>query len=145
MISESVLLRIVVDKSEDAPRRYFLQLLLGASTWLRHVNSQIVSCYYSIYQITTDVLILSFVASWKAWGSHSGGYEDFCLLGCLYSVESQPTFRNNLLRLYLGLKSGSACYLLYAGVLLSEHFNPEDGGDMLLWNASLLSTDYTVL
>jgi hypothetical protein len=32
----------------------------------------------------------------KIWGSHSGGYEEFCLLGCsaVYSTESQPTIRS---------------------------------------------------
>jgi hypothetical protein len=34
----------------------------------------------------------------RIWGSHSGGYEEYCLLGynAMYSVESQLTFRRNI-------------------------------------------------
>jgi hypothetical protein len=41
------------------------------------------------------------------------------------------------------LKAGSICYLLHADFLLGLFFYPEDGGDMLLRNVSLFSTDYT--
>jgi hypothetical protein len=35
--------------------------------------------------------------------------------------------------------------LLHADFLLGLNFKPEDGGDILLQNISLLSADYTVL
>jgi hypothetical protein len=34
------------------------------------------------------------------------------------------------------MKQHSACYQLYAGFLLGLFFDPEDGGDMFLQNAS---------
>jgi hypothetical protein len=38
----------------------------------------------------------------RIWGSHSGGYEKYHLLGCnsAYCVEIQPTFRRNISPLY---------------------------------------------
>jgi hypothetical protein len=54
-------------------------------------------------------------------GSHTGGYEQFYLLGY------------------------NTCCLFHSGFLLSLLFNPEDEGDMLLRNVGLLSTDYTAL
>jgi hypothetical protein len=38
-----------------------------------------------------------------------------------------------------------ACYMLRVGFLLGLFFDPEDGGDMFLWNVGLLSTDYKAL
>jgi hypothetical protein len=38
-----------------------------------------------------------------------------------------------------------AYYLFHAGLLLGLFFDPEDRGDMLLWNVSCLSMDYTML
>jgi hypothetical protein len=37
------------------------------------------------------------IKSCRIWGSHSGGYENFYLLGynTVQSIESQPTFRMN--------------------------------------------------
>jgi hypothetical protein len=39
----------------------------------------------------------------RTWFSHSGGYGQYCLLWCnaIYSVESRPTFRRNILSLVL--------------------------------------------
>jgi hypothetical protein len=43
------------------------------------------------------------------------------------------------------LSKKTACYLLHAGFLLGLCFDPEDGGDMFLWNVCWLSMDYAVL
>jgi hypothetical protein len=48
------------------------------------------------------LLILQVHYLYRIWGFHSGGYEEFCLLGC---NESQPTFRRNGLRPSSVLKS----------------------------------------
>jgi hypothetical protein len=39
------------------------------------------------------------ITSWRIWGSHCGGYEEFYLLGynTMESVESQPIFWRNML------------------------------------------------
>jgi hypothetical protein len=52
--------------------------------------------------------------------------EHFCLLGynAVQSVESQPTFRTNII----------FCYLLHADFLFGLFFDAEDGGDMFLRN-----------
>jgi hypothetical protein len=49
--------------------------------------------------------------------SHTGGYEEFHLLGynTMYSTENRPAF-----------------YVLHVGFLLDLFFDPEDEGDMLL-------------
>jgi hypothetical protein len=39
----------------------------------------------------------------------------------------------------------SFCYLLHTSFLLNLFFDPEDGGDMFLRNASLVSADYAAL
>jgi hypothetical protein len=41
--------------------------------------------------------------------------------------------------------NGSACSLLHGGFFFGLFFNTEDGGDMLLRNVGLFSTDYTAL
>jgi hypothetical protein len=43
------------------------------------------------------------------------------------------------------IRISSACYLLQAGFLFVLFFNPEDIGDIFLWNVVWLSADYTVL
>jgi acyl-CoA thioesterase len=43
------------------------------------------------------------------------------------------------------MKSTSACYLLYAGLLLGLFFDPEEGGYMFVRNIGSLSMDYTAL
>jgi hypothetical protein len=43
------------------------------------------------------------------------------------------------------LKHCSACCLLHAAFLFGLLFNPEDGGDMLLQNASWIAPEYTTL
>jgi hypothetical protein len=70
----------------------------------------------------------------RIWGSHSGGYEEYCLLGynAVWSVESQPM-----------LKQVASSF--HAGFLLGLFLDPEDGGDMFLRNVGWLSSDYTAL
>jgi hypothetical protein len=77
-----------------------------------------------------------------SFGFQSGGYEDFCLMGCnaVQSVENQPMFRMNT-----SPPSSFAFCLLHAGFLLGLFFNPEDGSDMFLRNVSRLSANYTSL
>jgi hypothetical protein len=87
-------------------------------------------------------------------GSHSGRYEEFYPLGynTVYSVESQPTFRRNMLPPSSKLNKSSKklpwkqvtsrCF--HAGFLLGL-FDPEDWRDMFLRNVGWLSTHYTAL
>jgi hypothetical protein len=59
-----------------------------------------------------------------------------------------PNLRFSQRWLWRVLSSGtacSACCLLHAGSLLGLVLDPEDGGDMLLWNVGWFSTDYTVI
>jgi hypothetical protein len=62
----------------------------------------------------------------RIWDSHSGGYEEYYLLG-YNAVEYQPTLPPAFM-----LVSCSAYF-----------FDPEDGGDMFLRNVGWHSTDYT--
>jgi hypothetical protein len=69
--------------------------------------------------------------SCRIWGSHSGGYEEFYLLGCntVQSVESQPIFRGKISPPSSGRKSKPRKNIVKASGLF---FDPEDGSDMLL-------------
>jgi hypothetical protein len=65
-------------------------------------------------------------------GSHTGGYEEFCLLvyNSLYSSESKPTFRRNM-----SASSGqvlATCF--HFEFFLHLFFDPEDEGDIFLRN-----------
>jgi hypothetical protein len=74
-------------------------------------------------------LLLQLHVGRRIWGSHSGGFEEFYLLGynAVKSVESQLL----------------AC--VHVGFLLSLFFDPENGGDIFLRNVGWLSTDFTAL
>jgi hypothetical protein len=83
----------------------------------------------------------------RIWGSHSGGYEEFCLLGYVLSVESQLTFRRNisppswsghLLHAGFFAKSSSLkmVYLFPIGLLPVLFFDPDNGGGIFLRNIS---------
>jgi hypothetical protein len=83
----------------------------------------------------------------KIWGSNSGGYEEFCLLGCNATLptESQPILRRNIPPPYSGLKDESSKKPAYRSYhLLSRWFiswlifYPEDGGDIFLRNVGWL-------
>jgi hypothetical protein len=53
----------------------------------------------------------------------------------MWSVESQPTFRRNALHAYAGSK-------LQVTFLLGLFFDPQNDGEMLLWNVDRLPRDY---
>jgi hypothetical protein len=88
------------------------------------------------------------------WGSHSGSYEEYYLLGCnaVYSVENQSMFGRNILPPSSGSNKQSkipawkqklaSCF--HTGILLGL-FDPEDGGDIFLWKMGWLSMDYVML
>jgi hypothetical protein len=86
-------------------------------------------------------LITLFVSCWIQ-GSHSGGHEEFYLLGynAVQSGESQQRFRRNITPPSSGLKSKTKtrmklpgpCCLFHDGFWLGIPFEAEDGGDMLL-------------
>jgi hypothetical protein len=67
----------------------------------------------------------------KIWGSHSGGYEEFHLLGyaTVKSVENQPTCRRNMSLHTSGLKHKARKKPPWnrqqVGFLLEELFNPK--------------------
>jgi hypothetical protein len=87
--------------------------------------------------------------NYKIWDSHSGGYEESCLLGYsgVQSIESQLTFRSNMLRPSSGPKNKPSKKLAWSmlkrspGVLFGLFFDAEDGGDLFLWNVSRISAD----
>jgi hypothetical protein len=91
-------------------------------------------------------------------GSHSGGYEESCLLGynAMYCVERQPTFRLKILPPSSGSEKKpnkkpvwkhvallTACF--HAGFFFCLFSDPEDRGIMFHRNVTWLSTDYTPL
>jgi hypothetical protein len=103
----------------------------------------------SQYISPLEFLTIFFLTSCRILGSHSSGYEVFCLLGytIVQFVESQPTFRKNILSQSSCLKSKSrfAFYALHADFFLGLLFNPEDRGDMVLRNVVWLWTYCTAL
>jgi hypothetical protein len=87
----------------------------------------------------------------RVWGSHTGGYEKFCLLkyNALWSTENQQTFRKNMSKnkpsKKISVKAGSKRNQSYfnACFFLGLFFDTEDGGHMFLRNIGWLSTDHT--
>jgi hypothetical protein len=75
----------------------------------------------------------------RIWGFHSGGYEEYHLLGCDAVLRCNGRFGGA----YRRLAVYSACHLLTCWFLLKIFFDPEDGGDMFLRNVGCISTDYT--
>jgi hypothetical protein len=83
----------------------------------------------------------------KIWGSHSGGYEVYYLLGynTVWSVESPPAFRRNISPPSSGSNKRRLVTCFHTGILLDLFFDLEDGGNMFLRNVGWLSTDYMAL
>jgi hypothetical protein len=48
-------------------------------------------------------------------------------------------------KFHVQLQRGTACCLFHAAFLHGSFFDPEDGGEMFIWNVGLLPTDYTAL
>jgi hypothetical protein len=89
----------------------------------------------------------------SVWCSHSSGCEELHPLGynAVYFVESQPTFRRNVLPPFSGSNikpSNKSAWKQVASVadfFLGLFFESEDGIDMFFRNVDWLSTDYTAL
>jgi hypothetical protein len=95
----------------------------------------------------------------RIWGSDSGGYDEFYLLGynAVYSIESQPTFRKNMSPPSSGSKNKQSKKLVWkyvasrnsapldtwfhTGVLFGLCFNSEYEDDVFFRNVGWLLTD----
>jgi hypothetical protein len=74
-------------------------------------------------------------------------FEEFYLME--YVAKSQPTFHKNISCPFSGPENKpgkkSLYYLLHASYLLHLVFDPEDDGEMFLWNVRWLSMGYTAI
>jgi hypothetical protein len=90
---------------------------------------------YIIYSPCKTKSSMQVCFSWT-WGSQSGGYEEFFLLGYAFRRKSADVSEEHVGSTF------RAVYLLHAGLLLYLFFDPEYLGEMFLRNVGWLSTDY---
>jgi hypothetical protein len=96
----------------------------------KYIRCKSINCLVNHFQSNEHTGLCSI------WGSHSGGYEEFYLLGdnAMQSVESQTTFRSSRKPSFPTAFRPITCLA-----------NPEDGGNVLLRNVGWLSSDYMAL
>jgi hypothetical protein len=95
-------------------------------TWMKQAKSE---CY-----VNTDVTHITC----KFRGSHSGGHEEFYLLGNLWKVDRRFGITRSLRFHWRFRQSRNQYETLLAGFLLGLLFNAEEGRNMCLRNIWLL-------
>jgi hypothetical protein len=119
-----------------------------ARTFAFHINQVHYVICIGIQQIPLCTNIAyTFLTVYSVWGSHSGGYEEFYLLGyiAVKFVESLPSFRRSVSPPSSGsykLRKKPAWKLVASRAGL--FYDSEDGGDMFLRNIGWLSSGYMV-
>jgi hypothetical protein len=83
----------------------------------------------------------------RIWGSHSGGYEEYYLLGykAVQSVESQPKFRKTISPPVFGSKNKASEKPAWKQVASSAHSSTLKMEAKFFRNVGWLSTDYAAL